>query len=108
VKEFYENCKKCSGSGIVVFNLIITTESSFKLIMNMMLSVFNNRCLCLTVPDYKNIIILAFTENVAIETDVTVLRTKCEILRNRFNFEFDDLLDEIISTNVCLDNKLQF
>ena len=79
--EFYENCKKCSGTGIMVFNLIIETESSFTLIMNLLLSVFNKKCLCLTVAGYKNIIVLAFSDDIEIESDVTVIRKKCENLR---------------------------
>jgi len=76
--------------------------------MNLVFSVFNKRCLCLTVANYKNIIVLAFSESFEIETDVSVLREKCENLNTIYELNFDELLDEIITTNVSKDNKLQF
>lgn len=106
--SFYENCKQTCGNGVVVFNLVIENESSFNLIMSLLLFVFNNRCLCLAVTDYKNIIVLAFTENFEIERDVTILRNKCENIRYSFNLDFDVLLDDIISTNKCTNGVLQF
>ncbi|MFV2059354.1 MAG: hypothetical protein ACC653_01650, partial [Gammaproteobacteria bacterium] len=105
--EFYENCKRNSRSGVIVFNLIIETENSFKHLMGLILSVFNKRCLCLTVADFKNIIVLAFSESCEFENDVMELRAKCISLQNSYKINFSDLLDEIIMSNECIDNKIK-
>ncbi len=106
--EFYQQCKRSLATGVIAFNLILDTQADFKLIMNHLLFVFNKRCLCLTVPDYKNIIVLAFDDSVELEKDVSVLRENCKSLNNIYDVEFDGLLDEIIATNVCVNNVLQF
>ncbi len=106
--EFYEQCKKCSGGGVVVFNLIIEDESTFNLIMKLLLSVFNNRCLCLTVKDYKNIIVLAFNDDSTVDSNLVDLRLKCAQLRDLYTFDFSELLDEIEQTNVSNNNALVF
>jgi spermidine synthase len=106
--EFYEYCRNYSASGILIFNLIIDKEDYFRVIMNHLFSVFNKRILCLTVPNYRNIIVLAFTGDSIIERDVSVLRNKCKYLQQLYKINFNQLLDEIISSNVSVDNVLQF
>jgi len=106
--DFYEKCRRCSGDGVIVFNLIIESESSFKVIMNLLLKVFTKQCLYLTIVDYKNIIVLAFSDDAFMECDVKVLIQRCESLRIAYNLDFTKLLEEIISTNVCVDGMLQF
>jgi len=104
--SFYENCKKKLATGIAVFNLIIETEENFKLILKLLLSVFNNKCLCLTVPNYKNIIVLTFSDDFIVERDVSVLSEKCENLQGLFNIDFSALLNEIEASNVIKNNTL--
>ncbi len=106
--EFYQQCKRSLAAGVIAFNLILDTQADFKLIMSHLLFVFNKRCLCLTVPDYKNIIVLAFNDSVKSEQDISVLRDKCKKLSAIYDIEFEILLDEIIATNVCINNVLQF
>ncbi len=106
--EFYEYCKKCSSGGVVVFNLIIDGEADFKVIMKLLLLVFNNRCLCLTVKDYKNIVVLAFNYDLKINSNLVDLRLKCDELQRKYKINFSELLDEIELTNVSSTNTLLF
>ncbi|VAW91269.1 hypothetical protein MNBD_GAMMA22-2687 [hydrothermal vent metagenome] len=106
--EFYQQCKQSLGSGVIAFNLIIESEADFKLIMSHLLQVFNKRCLCLTVNNYKNIIVLAFSEQTEFEQDTIILRKKSKNLGNIYDINFEQLLDEMIETNVCINGKLQY
>jgi len=106
--SFYEECRRCGFSGITVFNLIIDNEGSFKRIMKLLLLVFNNQCLCLSVVNYKNIIVLGFGEKNDFESDIKLLRLKAESLQILHNINYNSLVDEIITSNVLVNNKIQF
>lgn len=59
--DFFQHCRnRCGERGVFAMNLVVESEDVFKQIYTVVRSVFAQRTLCLTDPDHRNIVILAF------------------------------------------------
>ena len=52
--------KRLSPKGAVVFNVLVEGEQSFKWLLQQVRQVFKRQTVCLSVPDHRNIMVLAF------------------------------------------------
>jgi spermidine synthase len=62
-ENFFSNCRKaCGESGVLVVNLLVETENDFKKIYLSLRHAFDGRVLCMTDPNHRNIVLLAFAQ----------------------------------------------
>lgn len=97
--EEFLNQLKCqlSHDGVIVFNILIEDPQSFKSMLQMMRYIFDKRTLCLTVPDYKNIVVSVFNNQPRSLGKQLDLRDK-KLMRYR-GIDFEYLSSQLIKDN---------
>ncbi|NOZ51938.1 MAG: hypothetical protein GXP08_02160 [Gammaproteobacteria bacterium] len=104
--DFYLQCAEVLGdAGILVANVVVDDEKAFTSILAKVRHQFQQRTLCVPVPDHKNIIILAFKQKprhlnrVALD-DIAVR------LSPYFDLDLALIIDEIFKVNPKKDGVL--
>lgn len=60
-ENFFRDCRRvCGEQGVLAMNLVVEAENDFKQIFLAVRHAFDGRVLCLTDPNHRNIVVLAF------------------------------------------------
>ncbi len=63
--DFFHDCRKaCGEAGVLAVNLLVKSESDFKTIYLSLRHAFDGQVLCMTDMNHRNIVVLAFAQQV--------------------------------------------
>jgi spermidine synthase len=104
--EFYDRCRaRLSSNGVLVMNFVSADADLFKLTLRTIRSQFDGATLCMTVPDYLNVIILAFKQHPT-SRHREALTAKADPLTRQFELDFRDYIENVFTTNPTVDGEL--
>lgn len=90
--------RQLSGNGVLTINLLVDDAKTFKNSLMMIRQIFEHRTLCLSVVDFKNIIVFAFNKKPD-NISVTELTIRAEQLTQEWGFDFTSQLEQLIKDN---------
>ncbi len=97
--DFYQSCYQAlNHKGILVVNLLTESAHSFSVALKLIRFIFNKQALCVTVPEYLNVIVLAFKEN-NLRLKGQQLAHRAQALQAHFLIDFDQFIHQIIVTD---------
>jgi len=97
--DFYQSCYQAlSHQGILVVNLLAESAASFSVAFKLIRFIFNKQALCVTVPEYLNVIVIAFKEN-NLRLNGQQLAHQAQTLQPHFLIDFDQFIHQIIVTD---------
>ncbi len=106
--QFYHYCERVlSEHGILVVNLLIDEAEAFKTVLRGIRHHFRRLTLCVSVPDYRNIIVLAFKTR-PLNVTRARLEKRATALRLQFELEFDAFVAELFKANPTHGDELLF
>ncbi len=105
---FYYHCYRAlSRDGIMVVNLLISHAQELHTILRKIRQQFHHLTLCLTVPGYKNVIVIAFRQSPTALDRAGLLQRATE-LSPRFGLNFAQMVENLFITNPLAGGKLFF
>ena len=87
-----------SENGVLTINLLVDDAKTFKQHLMMIRKIFEHRTLCLSVVDFKNIIVFAFNEKPD-NISVTELTIRAEQLTQEWGFDLTSQLEQLLKDN---------
>ena len=84
--------------GVVVFNFLVPDGDALLNSLRNIRKVFDRKTVCLTVPDYRNIVVFAF-KNAPLYRDIKTLKQRARYLEQRWALDFRNMLDQIYKDN---------
>ncbi|MFC1750408.1 methyltransferase domain-containing protein [Pseudomonadota bacterium] len=106
--EFYSECHRVlSKTGILAMNLLTNDEREFKSILWQIRRRFKQQTLCLTVPLYNNIVVLAFKKRPH-ELNQAALSNRATSISSEFGINFSRLVENLFATNPLNGGELYF
>lgn len=97
--EFLKDCRRClSSQGALAINLIPKTADGFKQALWNIRQAFDRKTVCLSVPDHRNIAVIAF-HGLPKYHHIATLKQRAPELDKRWSLVFDELLSRMIQEN---------
>ncbi len=97
--DFYQSCYQAlNHKGILVVNLLAESAPSFSLALKLIRVMFNKQALCVAVPEYLNVIVLAFKEN-NVKLNGQNLISQAQHLKTTLPLDFNHFIHQIIITD---------
>jgi spermidine synthase len=90
--------RQLSADGVLVMNLLVADAQSMSNILMTMRQVFERRTLCLSVPDHKNIIAMAFKQP-PYYGEINELQSRINELTEIWELDFKSLLQQLRRDN---------
>ena len=90
--------RQLSENGVLTINLLVDDAVSLKDSLKMIREIFEYRTLCLSVVNFKNIIVFAFNKKPD-NVSVTELTTRAEQLTQEWGFDFTSQLEQLLKDN---------
>ncbi len=105
---FYYSCYRAlSRDGIMVINLLINHGQELHTLLRKIRQQFHHLTLCLTVPGYKNVIVIAFRQSPTTLDRAGLLQRATE-LSPRFGLSFTQMVENLFITNPLAGGELFF
>jgi spermidine synthase len=97
--EFLKDCQsRLSRRGALAINLIPKNANSFTQALWNIRQIFNRRAVCLSVPDHRNIVVIAF-HGMPEFHNTTALKQRIAELTQKWDLTFQEFLDRMIQEN---------
>ena len=90
--------QQLAPTGLLVMNLLVNDVNQLSTVLMTMRKLFQRRTLCLTVPGYKNIVVMAFNQATS-SFSLGQLQQRCSRLSEQYNIDFDRLLQQLLKDN---------
>jgi spermidine synthase len=90
--------RQLSPGGVIVFNILIVDTQSFTSLLQSVRNIFDKRTLCLSVPDYKNIVISVFNNEPPYYLDEQ-LDLRVKNLTSYWGIDFEKLYSQLKKDN---------
>lgn len=90
--------KLLSADGVLAINLLLRDAQSLSDMLSVLRSQFEKRTLCLTVPDHRNIIVMAFNQQPRYHA-IDDLKKRTGILTRSWGIDFSAILDQLQCDN---------
>ncbi len=105
---FYYNCYRAlSRDGVMVVNLLINHAQELHTLLRKIRQQFHQLTLCLTVPGYKNVIVVAFRQSPTTLDRAGLLQRAAE-LSPRFELNFAEMVEKLFVSNPLAGGELFF
>lgn len=104
---FFQHCRnRCGEKGVFAMNLIVDNDKAFKQIYTSVRNAFERRTVCLTDPDHRNIVILAFAHQPD-HIERQALHERAELLKT-CHIDFSTCIDTLFEVNPHVEERLSF
>ena len=87
-----------SARGVLAINLLVSDAQSFKQALITIRKVYEQKTLCLTVPDHKNIVVFAFNNQIKVESNAA-MKSRIMSLNQIWGVDFGVLFEQLQSDN---------
>lgn len=106
--SFYLHCYRAlTREGVMVINLLINHGQELHTLLRKIRQQFQQLTLCLTVPGYKNVIVIAFRQPPG-TLDRAGLMQRAAELSPRFGLNFEAMVENLFHTNPLARGELFF
>lgn len=103
---FYQHCReRLSSTGVLVMNFVSPDANLFRTTLRILRQQFDHATLCLTVPNYLNIVIFAFKQRPG-SLQRQALATGAKPLAKQFELDFEGYIENLFTTNPTVDGEL--
>lgn len=97
--DFLQSCRQhLSSGGAVAFNLLLSDAETFSAALKAIRQIFQLKTVCLSVEDYKNIMVIAFRNLIPFE-NATQIQCRLPELERKWGLEFTRLLNRMRKDN---------
>ncbi|PCI07695.1 MAG: hypothetical protein COB77_04015 [Gammaproteobacteria bacterium] len=90
--------QQLSSDGVLVINFLVTDAQSFSRELTTIREIFKRRTLCLSVPEHKNVVVIAFNNQPSYASKAQ-LNSRVMALTALWGFDFNVLLSQLLKDN---------